>query len=138
MVRTTILALAGSLAIVPAIALEFPETCVTPPATVTRIAGINTRNARMEARYTLPDIIQACHRTSISRMLHRKFALRVIDTCYRHLLHANADCVAGVVTVEGLKSRLPVHADCASGGFRAIKAFRTLCPSYGGKIEIKD
>ena len=48
-------------AIAPAIALQFPGTCITPPATVTRITGLDTHNARMEARYTLPDIIQACH-----------------------------------------------------------------------------
>ena len=47
-------------AIAPAIALQFLGICITPPATVTRITGIDTHNARMEARYTLPDIIQAC------------------------------------------------------------------------------
>ena len=140
MVRTAILVLAGSLVIVPAIALEFPETCITPPATVIHITGIDTRNARMEARYTLPDIIQACHQGYVDQS---DAPPEVCIARNRHLLqapllHANADCVAGVVTVEGLKSRLPVHADCASGGFQAIKAFRTLCPSYGGEIEIKD
>ena len=30
------------------------------------------------------------------------------------------------------------HQDCASGGIRAISAFKTLCPSYGGEIELKD
>jgi hypothetical protein len=39
-------------AIAPAIALQFPGMCITPPATVTRITGIDTHNARMEARYT--------------------------------------------------------------------------------------
>jgi hypothetical protein len=36
----------------PAGALTFPGTCITPPATVTRITGIDTRHAEMEARYT--------------------------------------------------------------------------------------
>jgi hypothetical protein len=45
------------------------------------------------------------------------------------------DCAAGSVTVEGQTTHLPAHADCASGGIRAID---TLCPSYGGQIEIKD
>lgn len=124
----------------PAIALQFPETCVTPPATVISITGIDTRDARMEARYTLPDIIQACHQGYVDQ------SLRPPDECikvHRGLvnsppLHATADCVAGVVTVEGLRTVLPAHADCASGGFRAIAAFKTLCPSYGGKVERED
>jgi hypothetical protein len=40
--------------------LEFPGTCITPPATVTTITGIDTRHANMEAHYTLPDLTQAC------------------------------------------------------------------------------
>ena len=51
-------------------------------------------------------------------------------------LHANADCVSGVVTVEGLRT-VP-HADCASGGIRAIETFKTLCPKYSKEIERKD
>ena len=51
----------GAWPIATAIALHFPGMWITPPAIVTRITGIDTHNARMEARYTLPDIIQACH-----------------------------------------------------------------------------
>ena len=88
-------------AITPAIALQFPGTCITPPATVTRITGIDTHNARMEARYTLPDIIQACHEGYV-----RQGTLS-IDDCIRRYrlltdslpLNATADCVAGSVNV---------------------------------------
>ena len=61
--RKTFIAIAAAavLASSGAWALQFPESCVSPPATVTRITGVNTRNARMEARYTMPDIIQACN-----------------------------------------------------------------------------
>src|SRR5262249_34453072 len=105
-----------------ATALEFPETCVTPPATVTNITGIDTRNAAMTARYTLPDIIEACHQGYVDQ------AGAPPEVCInRHRglmnappLHASADCVAGSVNVEGLQTRLPAHADCASGGQRAI------------------
>ena len=123
-----------------AVALEFPSTCITPPATVTSITGIDTRNARMEARYTLPDIIQACHAGYVDQE-----AGSTADCIKRHRrdiygspLHARADCVAGVVNVEGLETKLPAHADCASGGIRAMAAFKTLCPAYAGEIERPD
>jgi len=126
--KSTILVLGGlGFGAFPVTALQFPETCVTPPATVTSITGIDTRDARMEARYTLPDIVQACHQGYVDQ------ADRPPDECiklHRGLvnsppLHANADCVAGIVTVEGLRTVLPAHADCASAGFRAIAAFNT-------------
>jgi hypothetical protein len=124
------------LAITPATALQFPGTCITPPATVTRMTGIDTRDARMEARYTLPDIIQACHEGYLSP------GTLSIDDCIRRYrlltdwppLHATADCVVGLGNVEGERTVLPAHADCATGGFRAIAAFKTLCPSYGGEV----
>jgi hypothetical protein len=123
-----------------ATALQFPGTCISPPATVTHISGINTRNARMEARYTMPDIIQACHEGYVDQTDQPP---DVCVTRHRDLinsppLHARADCVAGVIYVEGLRTILPAHADCASGGIRAIDAFKTLCPAYGGQVEIKD
>ena len=51
----------ASLAINSVTALTFPETRISPPATVTSITGIDTRHAHMEAGDTLPDIIQACN-----------------------------------------------------------------------------
>jgi hypothetical protein len=97
-----------------------------PPATVTRIAGIDTHNARMEARYTLPDIIQACHEGYVSQ------GTLSIDDCIRRYrlltdsppLNATADCVAGSVNVEGERTTLAVHTDCATGGFQAIAALK--------------
>ena len=138
--KTIALAFVASLAIGPVNALQFPGTCITPPATVTRITGIDTRNAGMEARYTLPDIIKACHQGYVDQAdappnvcidRHR-------DLLQAPPLHATADCVAGIVTVEGQRTVLPAHRDCASGGFRAIDAFKTLCPSYGGAVERED
>ena len=38
-------------------------------------------------------------------------------------LHETADCVAELVNVEGERTVLPAHRDCATGGFRAIAAF---------------
>lgn len=137
MVRTATLVLAGSLTVTPATALQSPETCITPLATVTSITGINTRNARMEAVYTLPDIIQACHQSYVDQ------AGAPPDPCIaRHKdllqappLHASADCVAGTVTVEGERMVLPVYPACANGGIRAVATFKTLCPNYRGRIE---
>jgi hypothetical protein len=94
----------------------------------------------MEARYTLPDIIQACHEGYV-----RQGTLS-IDDCIRRYrlltdsppLNATADCVAGSVNVEGERTTLPAHTDCATGGFRAIAAFKTLCPSYSGQVERND
>lgn len=133
---TVIGALTGS----PAMALQFPGTCVSPPATVTKITGVNTQNATMEARYTLPDIIQACHEGYVDQG-----ALPPDECIRKHRgllesppLHASADCVAGVVTVEGFRTKLPAYPSCATGGIRAIEAFRSLCPSYSGEIERKD
>ena len=123
-----------------AFALQFPESCITPPATVTRITGIDTRNAHMEARYTLPDIVQACHQGYVDQANRSP---RECIELHRALinsppLHATANCVAGVVTVEGVQTILPAIPDCAGGGLRAIAAFKTLCPGYSGEIERKD
>jgi hypothetical protein len=129
------------LAISPAIALEFPGTCITLSATVTSITGIDTRNAEMEARYTAADVTAACHQGYVDQ------SDAPPDVCIaRHKglvksppLHANADCVAGVITIDGSSSNhMPMHADCASGGLQAIAAFKTLCPSYGGAVELQD
>jgi hypothetical protein len=94
----------------------------------------------MEARYTLPDIIQACDAGYVGQ------GVQPPDVCIKSNrvlinsppLHAKADCVAGVIYVEGQRTILPTHGDCVSGGFRAIDAFKILCPAYGGQVEIKD
>jgi hypothetical protein len=94
----------------------------------------------MEARYTLPDIIHACHEGYVGQ------ASLPPDECIKNNrdlinsppLRAEADCVAGVVEVEHLRTTLPAHPSCASGGIRAIAAFKTLCPSreYDRTIEM--
>ena len=96
--RKTLFAIAAVavLAASSAWALQFPESCVSPPATVTRITGVNTRNARMEARYTMPDIIQACNEGYVDQAnappaLCIKRHRTLINAAP---LHAHADCVA--------------------------------------------
>jgi hypothetical protein len=124
----------------PASALEFPGTCITPTATVTSITGIDTRDAKMEAHNMRADVIAACHQGYVDQS---SAPPNVCIARHKGLvnsppLHASADCVAGVITVEGLSAHTPMHADCASGGQRAIAAFKTLCPSYGGQVELQD
>jgi hypothetical protein len=130
--------IATLLTICPAAALEFPGTCITPSATVISIIGIDTRNARMAAHYTLEDVVAACHQGYVDQ------ANAPPAVCIaRHkglvnspLLRASADCVAGAIMIEGERHYMPMHADCASDGIRLIAAFKTLCPSYGGAVEL--
>jgi hypothetical protein len=136
----SILAVGLATSIRPSIALEFPRTYITPSATVTQISGVDTRNARMEGSYTLPDIIEACHEGYVDQA---DLAPNICIERHTKLteappLHANADCVAGIIIVEGLRTKLPAREDCASGGMRAIAAFKSLCPSYGGELKLKD
>ena len=56
-----IFAFGSAFAPMSAHALDLPSTCIAPAATATSITGINTRHAAMAARYTLPDIVQACY-----------------------------------------------------------------------------
>jgi len=130
------------LTTLPATALQFPEGCRTPPATVTQITGIDTQNARMEAKYTMPDIIYACHAGFVHQGTMKP------DECMSFYmeeqildsppLQASADCVAGVITVEGMRAKLPIDPACANGGFQLIDAFKTLCPSYEAATECVD
>jgi hypothetical protein len=124
----------------PSMAMEFPGTCTTPSATVTQITGINTSNARMQGQYTLPDIIKACREGHVEQSdLPNNICIeRYSQLTYSPPLLASADCVEGWVNVQGQQTKLPTREDCASGGTRAISAFQTLCPSYGGDIWLKD
>jgi len=76
-----------------------PETGIAPPATVTSITGIDTRDAHMEARYTLPDIIQACRQGYVgqSGAPPNVCIARRRDLLQAPSLHAYADCVAGTI-----------------------------------------
>lgn len=129
-----------ALAPAPAVALDFPESCVSPTATVTEIGGVDTRGAHMEARYTLPDIIEGCNQGYVDQGVDPpdKCIERNRELLNSPPLHASADCEAAIVFVEGERTILPAHADCASGGTRAIEVFKILCPSYRGQIELKD
>ena len=132
-----------AVAILPAMALEFPGTCISPPATVTTIAGIDTRSAKMEGRFTLPDIVAACHAGYVDQSGNAPDDVEDCIGRYSQLtnsqpLVAVADCVEGSITIEGFRTKLPAHYDCASGGICAIDAFNTLCPSYGGEIRLED
>ena len=70
-VKAAIVAYAASAlwTAVPAAALRFPESCRTPSATVTQITVVDTGNERMEARYTLPDIIFAVMMVMLVKVL---------------------------------------------------------------------
>jgi hypothetical protein len=142
MTRTALVLAAGVLVISPAVALQFPETsCVTPEATVTSITGIDTRDARMVGRYTLPDIQEGCYQGWVDQggSVPPAHCVEVhLNLLHAPPLHASADCIAGTLTFEGRRFRMPVSNNCASGGIYAIKAFKTLCPNYGGKIESDD
>jgi hypothetical protein len=128
------------LASSPAIALEFPGTCITPSATAISIIGIDTRNAKMKARYTMADVIAACHQGYVDQA---NAPPGVCIARHKRLLnspplYATADCVAGTIMINGSSKNMPMHADCVSGGFQAITSFKTLCPSYGGQVELQD
>lgn len=121
-----------------AYALDLPSTCIAPPATATSITGINTDHAAIVARYTLPDVVQACYQGYVDQGGSQP-PERCIAT-HRNLLdaaplRAEADCIAGTVIIEGDRTVLPAHADCASGGLRAIATFKLMCPGFRGKIE---
>lgn len=120
-------------------ALEFPNvSCVTPTATVTKIIGIDTRRATMEGRYTIPDIQLGCHQGWVDQGGSQPPEHCIKEN--RRLLNApplraSADCVGGTLKLEGRSFKMPVSTDCASGGIYASKAFKTLCPNYGGRVE---
>jgi hypothetical protein len=109
------------LTTLPATALQFPEGCRTPPATVTQITGIDTENARMEAKYTQPDIIYACHAGFVHQGTMKP------DECMSSYMeeqildsptpHASADCVAGVIIVEGMRANSPLTPRVQTGAF---------------------
>jgi hypothetical protein len=107
---------------------------------VTSITDIDTRHAKMVAYHTMEDVIAACHEGYVDQS---NAPPNVCISRNRKLLKsaplvASADCAAAVITIDGEAHHMPMHADCASGGIQAIKAFKTLCPSYGGTVEVGD
>jgi hypothetical protein len=139
----------------PATALQGLSTCHAAGTTVTSISGFDTRNAKMTSVMTLPDALEVCYRT---------YDLKVVtlEACADNLMRNGdaeigevtvwANCEKATLTVEycpvlastyyrgpGSKHvdryKFPVIPSCADDNSAAIAAFKTLCPSYGGKVE---
>lgn len=146
--------LGGSL-IAPATALDGFSTCHAAGTTVTGISGFDTSAARMTSEMTLPDALEACHRNN-------KLNGTALTACAARLMRDGnsnkgpvttvADCEKGTLAVEyspvpastyytgpGSKHvdhyKFPVFPSCGGDNAAAIAAFKTLCPSYEGKIE---
>jgi hypothetical protein len=117
---------------------ELQESCVRPPATVIEISGVNTPHARATAKFTEPDIVKACHEGYVNQSdwppedCIREMKLEVLG----HEISADANCGQGTLRLGSYPLfRMPVHADCASGGIFAAPAFKMLCPQYRGRVE---
>ncbi len=110
-----------------------------PPATVIEIAGVNTTHARARAKFTEPDIVKACHEGYVNQNSNwpaedciREMKLEILG----HEISAEADCGQGTLRLGSYPLfKMPVHADCASGGIFAAPAFKMLCPQYRGRVE---
>jgi len=149
-------ALAASLAINPATALQGFSTCHAAGTTVTSISDFDTRTAKMTSVMTLPDAMEACHRNN-------DLSVVTLEECADNLMR-NGDAEIGEVTVwancekatlaveyfpvrvstfytgPGRKHvtryKFPVFPSCGNDDSAAIDAFKTLCPSYEGKLEL--
>jgi len=154
-IRTATLALVASLAINPATALEGLSTCHAAGTTVTSISGFDTRTAKMTSVMTLPDAMEACHRTEqLNGAALRACADKLMRDGDAEIGEVTvwANCEKATLTVEyspvpssayytGPGSRhvdhykFPVFPSCGDDNAAAVAAFKTLCPSYEGKIE---
>jgi hypothetical protein len=154
--RCATLALVSALASNPAIALEGFSTCHAAGTTVTSISGFDTRAAKMTSVMTLPDAMEACHRNN-------DLNGAALAACADNLMRNGdaeigevtvwANCEKATLTVEyfpvhastyyrgpGSKHveryKFPVIPSCANDNSAAIAAFKNLCPSYEGKLEL--
>ncbi len=152
---STAIALGVSLEVTPATALEGFSTCHAAGTTVTSISGFDTRTAKMTSMMTLPDAMEACHR---NEQLNGAALTACADKLMRDgdaeigVVAVWANCEKGTLTVEyspvpsstyyagpGSKHvdhyKFPVFPSCGDDNAAAVAAFKTLCPSYEGKIE---
>ena len=138
-IRTIIRAISFIAFTATAWGAELQESCVRPPATVIDITGVNTTHARARARFTEPDIVKACHEGYVNQKSDWSPQDCISQTTVEvlgHEISADADCSHGTLRLGSLPLfKMPVHADCASGGILAVPAFKMLCPSYRGRVE---
>ena len=155
MKRASIMITLSALLITPAAALDGFSTCHAAGTTVTSISGFDTSAARMTSEMTLPDAMEACHRNNGLNGV-------ALSACATRLLREGdlnkgpvttvADCEKGTLAVEyspvpastyyagpGRKHvdhyQFPVFPSCGGDNAAAVAAFKTLCPSYDGKIK---
>jgi hypothetical protein len=128
--------------------LEYPATCRGATAVITEISGLDSARATITARHTYPDAISYCYyslgrgggkprptpaavTSCASKFIH--------DLTPDDVLHAEANCRMGTLSSSGPKwsnaYKLPLQPMCGDDNNQAISLFRTLCPSYEGKIE---
>jgi hypothetical protein len=146
----TILAL---LAMPSAQAVEYPSTCRGPTAVVTQLSGLNTRTAKMIAKYTLQDAIAYCEYEKCASggvaPTRKDCATRFMREQGNVVQEARADCVAATLstTAIGLPTpqypqstwtssyTFPIPSSCGGDNTQGIAIFRILCPAYGGRVE---
>ena len=157
MKRTFIMITLGGFLITPATALDGFSTCHAAGTTVTSISGFDTRAAKMTSEMTLPDAMEACHRnnhlngtalTACAARLMRdgdssKGPVTTVADCEKGTLTSEYSPVPASTYYAGPGSRhvdhykLPLPLTCGGDNMAAIAAFKTLCPSYEGKIEVE-
>jgi hypothetical protein len=125
-------------------AMQGWTTCHAAGTTVTSISGRDTNTAKMISIMTLPDAIEACQRNEdLKGAALRKCAdkaMRGGDYSTGPVVTVWANCETGTLTAESthmsaIHFKFPIAGSCAGYGEAAIEAFKTLCPSYKGKIE---
>ncbi|TPM04525.1 hypothetical protein [Mesorhizobium sp. B2-3-10] len=138
LMRAALLAASFSvLAATAALGAELQRSCIEPPATVIKITGVDTRHARALAKFTEPDIVQACHEGYVNQGGYAS-----PEECIRatkasllgHGVAAEANCSSGIIKLGQMSFKMPVENNCASGGIFAGPAFKMLCPRYRGRI----
>ncbi|MBZ9884800.1 hypothetical protein LB535_20850 [Mesorhizobium sp. CA10] len=116
---------------------ELQRSCIEPPATVIKIAGVGTKHARATAKFTEPDIVNACHEGYVNQGGYASPEECIRDTkasLLGHAIDAEANCSRGTIKLGQMSFRMPVENNCASGGIFAASAFTMLCPRYRGRI----
>jgi hypothetical protein len=141
---------AGSLVIAAssAISLEYPATCRGASAVVTDVSGLDTTTARITARHTYPDAVSYCHYSLGSGVGKQRPNAGAVTACAEkfmrdlgpeNVLRAEANCQLGTLSTSSAKwsnaYKLPLSPTCGGDNVQAISLFRSLCPSYEGKIE---
>lgn len=123
-------------------ALHFPESCRTPGGIVTGIYDLDSEKALMVGQHTLPDIIWSCTEGHVHQGVMKTsdcIAAYIEMGGFDHnSLYAQADCMKGTVTVNGLLTVFPISPACANGGGQAIKAFELLCPNSDLKLRLSN